>query len=199
ETINGKACPVETAPLGRFISDILSQEQIEILWSWLPSRITILTPQLVYSSNEHGCCLTAFYMKVDSWEPTILIIKTNKNEVFGAYCSSDWATRHKQDHGGNRQRYFGTGESFLYSFSPNPIKYPWIGLEHHENHLTPAKQLFMCASNSMICIGSGEGQGLWLDESLTYGRTETCATFNNDPLCSTNDFTCTFVEVFGFK
>lgn len=194
ETISGGI-----APLGKFISDILSHEQITTLWNWLPSRITILSPQLVYSSNEHGCCLTAFFMKVDSWEPTILIVKTNNNEIFGAYCSSDWADRHKQDNKGNRQLYFGTGESFLFSFSPKPIKYCWIGIEENEGRLTPAQQLFMSASNTMICVGSGEGQGLCLDESLTFGRTETCATFNNEPLCSTKDFTCTCVEVFGFK
>lgn len=196
DTVNGMASST-MAPIGKFNSDMLTHEQIVCLWSWLPSRITILMPQLIYSSNEHGCCLTAFYMKVDTWEPTVLLIKTDTEEVFGAYCSTDWSSRNSQDAKGNRAKYFGTGESFLFTFSPNSIKFPWVGMA--SNEVGHSARLFMHASNEEICIGSGNGCGLWLDESLTRGMTEHCDTFDNVPLCSAPSFTCTLIEVFGFK
>lgn len=37
-----------------------------------------------------------------------------------------------------------------------------------------------------------------LDQELHYGKTETCETFNNPPLCTTPDFEIKVVEVFSF-
>jgi hypothetical protein len=43
-----------------------------------------------------------------------------------------------------------------------------------------------------------DGTGIYLDANLEYGRTETCRTFNNPPLCSTKDVVVSLVEVIGF-
>lgn len=51
------------------------------IWSWLPLRISMLQPEVIYSSNEHGVCLTAFYMAVGPWEPTVIVIKAMNDEV----------------------------------------------------------------------------------------------------------------------
>ena len=37
--------------------------------------------------------------------------------------------------------------------------------------------------------------GLWIDESLLYGKSQNCATFDNDPLSATEEFDCSHVEL----
>src|SRR5690348_13124036 len=100
-------------------------------------------PELIYTTEEHGSSVTTFFNRVEQYEPTLMIIKTTRNEVneqqgifvscftegcrnetlrilinygfqvFGAYCSTAWAVRNEKDQRGERQRYFGTGETFL--------------------------------------------------------------------------------------
>lgn len=130
-------------------------------------------PILLYTTEEHGCSLTTFYVRVEHHEPTLLMIKTCNNEVshiflvqfecftklnffskvFGAYCSTRWGERNQKDDRGNRQAYFGTGETFLFSLYPERAKYPWVGMEGDKvNH---GAELFMAADSKMITIGGG--------------------------------------------
>nr|XP_023013720.1 TBC1 domain family member 24-like isoform X2 [Leptinotarsa decemlineata] len=166
------------------------------LWSWLPVRITMYQPILLYTTEEHGCSLTTFYVRVEQHEPTLLMIKTCNNEVFGAYCSSRWAERNIKDDRGNRQAYFGTGETFLFSLYPERNKYTWVGMEGDK--VGHGAELFMAADSKMITIGGGEGQGIWMDENIRYGKTDACSTFNNPPLVPGGDFEIRVLEVYGF-
>jgi hypothetical protein len=56
--------------------------QLFTLWTWLPVRITMYQPVLLYTTEEHGCSLTTFYVRVEHHEPTLLMIKTCNNEVW---------------------------------------------------------------------------------------------------------------------
>ncbi|XP_034101167.1 GTPase-activating protein skywalker isoform X9 [Drosophila albomicans] len=167
------------------------------LWSWLPVRITMYQPVLLYTTEEHGCSLTTFYVRVEQHEPTLLMIKTCNNEVFGAYCSSRWFERNVKDDKGQRQAYFGTGETFLFSLYPERAKYPWVGIEG-DRDLGHSSELFMAADSKMITIGGGEGQAIWMDENIRFGKTDSCKTFNNPPLCPSGDFEIRVLEVYGF-
>ncbi|XP_055919643.1 GTPase-activating protein skywalker isoform X3 [Eupeodes corollae] len=167
------------------------------LWSWLPVRITMYQPVLLYTTEEHGCSLTTFYVRVEQHEPTLMMIKTCNNEVFGAYCSSRWFERNVKDDKGQRQAYFGTGETFLFSLYPERAKYPWVGIEGDKG-LGHSSELFMAADAKMITIGGGEGQAIWMDENIRFGKTDSCKTFNNPPLCPTGDFEIRVLEVYGF-
>jgi hypothetical protein len=55
--------------------------QLFTLWSWLPVRITMYQPVLLYTTEEHGCSLTTFFIRVEQHVPTLMMIKTNNNEV----------------------------------------------------------------------------------------------------------------------
>ncbi|XP_037958477.1 GTPase-activating protein skywalker isoform X2 [Teleopsis dalmanni] len=167
------------------------------LWSWLPVRITMYQPVLLYTTEEHGCSLTTFYVRVEQHEPTLMMIKTCNNEVFGAYCSSRWFERNVKDDKGQRQAYFGTGETFLFSLYPERAKYPWVGIENDKD-LGHSSELFMAADAKMITIGGGEGQAIWMDENIRFGKTDSCKTFNNPPLCPSRDFEIRVLEVYGF-
>ncbi|XP_055304373.1 GTPase-activating protein skywalker isoform X1 [Sitodiplosis mosellana] len=184
-------------PIQRINSQVLGQDDLFTLWSWLPARITMYTPTLLYTTEEHGCSLTTFYVRVEQHEPTLLMIKTCNNEVFGAYCSTRWFERNLKDDNGHRQAYFGTGETFLFSLYPDRAKYPWVGIDSDKN-LGHGSELFMAADASMITIGGGGSQAIWMDENMRYGKTDSCTTFNNPPLCKSGDFEIRVLEVYGF-
>lgn len=181
----------------QMMSHTLTIRELFTLWSWLPVRITMYQPVLLYTTEEHGCSLTTFYVRVEQHEPTLLMIKTCNNEVFGAYCSSRWFERNLKDDRGQRQAYFGTGETFLFSLYPERAKYPWVGIEGDKG-LGHASELFMAADSKMITIGGGSGQAIWMDENIRFGKTDRCQTFNNPPLCATGDFEIRVLEVYGF-
>ncbi|XP_061708130.1 GTPase-activating protein skywalker isoform X1 [Cydia pomonella] len=179
------------------------RQKLFTLWSWLPVRITMYQPVLLYTTEEHGCSLTTFYVRVEHHEPTLLMIKTCNNEVFGAYCSTRWFERNQKDERGNRQAYFGTGETFLFSLHPVRAKYPWVGtLEdkaEDEGKSHHALTLFMAGDSTMITVGGGDGQAIWMDENIRFGKTDRCSTFNNPPLCPSGDFEIRVLEVYGFS
>jgi hypothetical protein len=65
----------------RILTEGKSLLQLFTLWTWLPVRITMYQPVLLYTTEEHGCSLTTFYVRVEQHEPTLLMIKTCNNEV----------------------------------------------------------------------------------------------------------------------
>ncbi|XP_050552253.1 GTPase-activating protein skywalker isoform X7 [Spodoptera frugiperda] len=186
------------------MSEETCKQMLFTLWSWLPVRITMYQPVLLYTTEEHGCSLTTFYVRVEHHEPTLLMIKTCNNEVFGAYCSTRWFERNQKDERGNRQAYFGTGETFLFSLYPERAKYPWVGCTtgadgKGEERVAHGSELFMAADSKMITIGGGDGQAIWMDENIRFGKTDRCSTFNNPPLCPSGDFEIRVLEVYGFS
>ncbi|XP_014470961.1 PREDICTED: TBC1 domain family member 24 isoform X2 [Dinoponera quadriceps] len=199
----------------QMMSHTLTIRELLTLWSWLPARITMYQPVLLYTTEEHGCSLTTFYVRVEQHEPTLLMIKTCNNEVFGAYCSTRWYERNmKVD--GQRQAYFGTGETFLFSLYPERHKYAWVGMNPERQQclvkdgdkdsdkgmkskaIDHSAELFMAADSKMITIGGGDGQAIWMDENIRFGKTDHCSTFDNPPLCASGDFEIRVLEVYGF-
>ncbi|XP_043275712.1 GTPase-activating protein skywalker isoform X3 [Venturia canescens] len=196
-----RALSMGVFPIQSINSLILGAADLFTLWSWLPVRITMYQPILLYTTEEHGCSLTTFYVRVEQHEPTLLMIKTCNNEVFGAYCSTRWCERNLKDDKGQRQAYFGTGETFLFSLYPERAKYPWIGMDssHNDTRVHHSAELFMAADAKMITIGGGGGQAIWMDENIRFGKTDHCSTFNNPPLCASGDFEIRVLEVYGFS
>lgn len=176
-------------------SSIINKEQLQAIWSWLPSRMAVYQPELLYTTEEHGTSLKTLYTRTENKGPTLLIVKTETNEIFGAYCSSDWSERTA---GGKNLTYFGTGETFIFTLNPEPRKYDWIGIDP-DNEIVNTANMFLAGDNSMLTVGGGSGEALQLDENLFQGRTETCDTFKNPPLVDTGDFHCKVIEVFGFS
>jgi len=130
------------------------------LWSWLPVRITMYQPELLYTTEEHGCSMTTFFARVERHEPTIMIVKSTCGDVFGAYCSTNWKERNAKDPHGGRQGYFGTGETFVFTLHPQEVKYPWVGIQAQSSSDGPAvvrhaAELFMASDNHMVTIGGG--------------------------------------------
>lgn len=177
-------------------SSIVDWFLLDTLWEWLPERVAIKEPVIAFSTDIDGSSLRTFFDKTSPYESSVLLIKTVNGEIFGAYCSSSWAGRLSKDTPGT---FFGTGETFLFTLKPKSVKYEWVGEGCGEVRGNRSSQLFMSSNNKCLMIGSGGGTGLWLDEELTKGKSETCMTFNNKPLAQETDFECAVIEVIGFE
>lgn len=106
--------PGEKQPKKKF--DYLSKLQLEALWVWLPQRLQIKEIQMIFTTEQHGRSLITFYNLCANEEPTILLIKTQKDQVFGAFCSHAWR---------RSNQYYGNGESFLFKLAPQMGKFGW--------------------------------------------------------------------------
>ncbi|XP_013372098.1 PREDICTED: nuclear receptor coactivator 7 isoform X2 [Chinchilla lanigera] len=152
-------------------SALLENMHVEQLARRLPARVQGYPWRLAYSTLEHGTSLKTLYRKSASLDsPVLLVIKDMDNQIFGAYATHPFKF---SDH------YYGTGETFLYTFSPNFKVFKWSG----EN------SYFINGDISSLELGGGGGRfGLWLDADLYHGRSNSCSTFNNDILSKKEDF-----------
>ncbi|ELK00704.1 Nuclear receptor coactivator 7 [Pteropus alecto] len=163
-------------------SALLENMHIEQLARCLPARVQGYPWRLAYSTLEHGTSLKTLYRKSASLDsPVLLVIKDMDNQIFGAYATHPFKF---SDH------YYGTGETFLYTFSPNFKVFKWSG----EN------SYFINGDISSLELGGGGGRfGLWLDADLYHGRSNSCSTFNNDILSKKEDFIVQDLEVWTFE
>jgi hypothetical protein len=59
-------------------------------------------------------------------------------------------------------------------------------------------ELFFFSLNDKNSLFYSEGQAIWMDENIRFGKTDRCQTFNNPPLCPSGDFEIRVLEVYGF-
>ncbi|XP_027704369.1 nuclear receptor coactivator 7 isoform X1 [Vombatus ursinus] len=172
----------ESLPILKHHSALLENMHIEQLARRLPARVQGYPWRLAYSTIEHGTSLKTLYRKSASLDsPVLLVIKDMDNQIFGAYATHPFKF---SDH------YYGTGETFLYTFSPNFKVFKWSG----EN------SYFINGDISSLELGGGGGRfGLWLDADLYHGRSNSCSTFNNDILSKKEDFIVQDIEVWTFE
>ncbi|XP_003932437.1 nuclear receptor coactivator 7 isoform X1 [Saimiri boliviensis] len=172
----------EVLPVLRPPSTLLENMHIEQLARRLPARVQGYPWRLAYSTLEHGTSLKTLYRKSASLDsPVLLVIKDMDNQIFGAYATHPFKF---SDH------YYGTGETFLYTFSPHFKVFKWSG----EN------SYFINGDISSLELGGGGGRfGLWLDADLYHGRSNSCSTFNNDILSKKEDFIVQDLEVWAFE
>ncbi|KAF6203947.1 hypothetical protein GE061_002285 [Apolygus lucorum] len=165
----------------RGTTEILTEEHRKQLSRHLPARAEGYTWTLVFSTSQHGFSLNSLYRKMANIQsPILMVIEDTFNNVFGALTSCPLQI---SDH------FYGTGESFLYRFAPDLKVYKWTG--ENTYHIK--------GDYEALCIGAGDGKfGLWLDGDLNVGRSESCSTYNNEPLSSNLNFTMKTLECWAF-
>ena len=93
-------------------SRVLTQQQFEVVWSWLPTEWRVLEPRRLFCTRAHGCSLTNFYHHCDPQEaPTLLLLRTKRDAVFGAFVSYGWDT--------SCSGYYGSGQVTIFRFVLN--------------------------------------------------------------------------------
>lgn len=162
-------------------SQILNEYHLEQLMNHIPARTQGYSWKLMYSTTQHGTSLKTLYRQMRELErPVLMVIKDTDDQVFGAFSSDPFKV----------SKYcYGTGETFLYSFSPEFQIFRWSG----EN------SYFVRGFLDSLQMGGGGGLfGLWLDSDLYRGSSYSCSTFCNRPLSLHHDFTVRDLEVWSF-
>eukprot|EP01117_Protostelium_nocturnum_P020465 TRINITY_DN9215_c0_g1_i1.p1 TRINITY_DN9215_c0_g1~~TRINITY_DN9215_c0_g1_i1.p1 ORF type:complete len:639 (+),score=172.39 TRINITY_DN9215_c0_g1_i1:40-1956(+) len=166
---------------GAFLSTkpMLNESQMCDIWSFLPPSYQVQNPILLYSTAKNGTSFNTMLKKVEHKSPTLLVVKTDGDEIFGAFLTVPLEKMNE---------YRGSGEMFLFSISPKLRVFKW----------SRSNNLFVNVSNE-IRIGGGSGVGLYIDNDLELGYSEACPTFQNDPLLSNRkrDFNIKTLEVYG--
>ncbi|XP_041962874.1 nuclear receptor coactivator 7 isoform X2 [Alosa sapidissima] len=174
--------PEDLLPQLREHSQILQDQHLERLVAHLPARTQGYPWRLVYSTTVHGTSLRTLYRNMASVDrPVLLVIKDMENQVFGAFSSHSFRVSNSC---------YGTGETFLYSFSPEFKVFSWTGKNSY----------FVKGFMDSLQLGGGGGPfGLWLDADLCRGSSYTCQTFHNQPLSTHQDFFVRELEVWTFE
>ncbi|NXD28730.1 TLDC2 protein, partial [Spelaeornis formosus] len=171
----------------------------------LPPRLTQQPWHLLYSTGRDGFSLRTLYRsgaRPDS--PALLLIKDTEAQVrpcpprrweplrtprresppsapqaFGAFSAS--AIR-------SSSGFYGTGETFLFSFCPELKVFRWTG----------RNDFFVKGDVNLLMVGGGSGRfGLWLDGDLHHGGSQPCETFDNETLSHREEFCIQDLEMWG--
>ncbi|XP_067867740.1 nuclear receptor coactivator 7 isoform X2 [Heterodontus francisci] len=170
------------APVLHGKSNLMEPFHSEKISKYLPPRTVGHPWLLAYSTSSHGFSLKTLYRKVANTDsPVLLVLKDTHGQVFGALTSHPPRPS---------DRFYGTGETFLYTFSLDFKIFQWTG----------QNSFFIKGSLDSLVIGGGSGHfGLWLDEDLNHGRSNPCETFNNIVLSKNEDFKVQDLEAWTFR
>ncbi|KAI4487668.1 hypothetical protein M0802_011930 [Mischocyttarus mexicanus] len=160
---------------------ILTYERRAILCKQLPARAEGFLWTLVFSTSQNGFSLKSMYRQMANFEsPILLVIKDTEGNVFGALTNR---TLHKSN------RFYGAAETLLFKFTPRFQAFYWTG-----NNVN-----FIKGNSGSLAIGYGDGKfGLWLNSDLHRGITQSCSTFDNEPLAPHEDFYVKDLECWAF-
>ncbi|KAM9856634.1 TBC1 domain family member 24-like isoform 2-T2 [Aulostomus maculatus] len=226
-SVHQKRQRVDSVIFNNLISSVVTGTEMRVVWAWIPERFALFSPIKLFSKTEHGGNLASFYSFVEGHEPTVLIIKTVDEEVFGAFISTDMTERRKCD--SDTLTYFGTGECFVFTLRPNMERYQQAMVNNITRRMSPQRDqfsssgvfsqvaneepmsakapkrpkeqeasLFIAGSHSQLIIGGDGGHALCLQEDLEEGYTESCDTFKSAPLCK-GRFKIQSLEVWGIQ
>ncbi|XP_057699571.1 TBC1 domain family member 24-like [Corythoichthys intestinalis] len=120
-SIHQKRQSVDTVDFNNLGSSVVTATEMRVVWAWIPERFALFSPIKLFSSVEHGGSLASFYYHVEGHEPAVLLIKTEDEEVFGVFISSDMTERHKYDT--DKATFFGTCECFVFTLRPSMERY----------------------------------------------------------------------------
>ncbi|XP_025788289.1 TLD domain-containing protein 2 [Herpailurus yagouaroundi] len=152
-------------------SQVLGTSEMRQLSLHLPPRVTGHSWSLAFCTSRNGFSLRSLYRQMEGHSgPVLLVLRDQDGQMFGAFSSS--ALRLSKG-------FYGTGETFLFSFSPQLKVFKWTG----------RNSFFVKGDLDSLMMGSGSGQfGLWLDGDLYHGGSHPCATFNNEVLARREQF-----------
>ncbi|KYO40958.1 TLD domain-containing protein 2 isoform A [Alligator mississippiensis] len=119
-------------------SSILKSGEMQQLAPHLPPRMTTGHPwSLLYCTARNGFSLKTLYRSMTSLScPVLLVIRDTNGQMFGAFSSTSIRVS---------SSFYGTGETFLFSFSPELKVFKWTG----------SNTFFMKGDADLLVIGGG--------------------------------------------
>ena len=160
---------------------ILTPTYFKILEKQVPLRFQGNAIKLIYKLQYDGASCTTLIEKSRGMNTGLLVIKDAGNGIFGGYLTESLKYT---------QRYYGSGESFVFSFSSitQAKIYPWSKLNSY----------FIHSDETHIGMGGGGSFAFYIDSDLNDGYSGDCKTYNSECLATTGDFQCYDVELWSF-
>jgi hypothetical protein len=184
-TISSFGCRVHSPRLMRLVSlaevdisgngQILDRAQITLIREIIPKRFSSLDWELLFQMSNDGTSYPSLYRKAEKAEPVVLVIKTMAHEILGAYLSLGLSSQ---------RRYYGTGETCVFGFSPHFQSYRWNG----------SNSFFVLSTNDEIALGGGPC-AIWIGANMLDGHSEECATFGSRQLTTETNFKVAELEI----
>ena len=164
-------------------SDILSAFQLKELYEFLPDSHQYSNLYRVFSISIDGCALRTFYDKCQDINNSIIVVKDDDNNIFGAYASERFEPN---------KNFVGTGECFLFTF--------YQGNKIHVFNSTGINRFYMYCDEDQVCFGcSNDYFSLALTKDFLEGYTNTTQTYQNLPLSSKDKFMIVKLELWTFE
>lgn len=161
---------------------ILSNDYINQLRRELPKRYRNNDWKILYQMNVDGCAYSTFFEKTEKYEPIILVLKTNSNEIIGAFASRGLK---------KSKNYYGSGESFIFKFNEGELV---------AFHWSKRNDYFVTSSKSEIVIGGGDGSSaIWIDGELDHAMSDPCYTFDSPQLTANKSFRLYNMEAWSLR
>lgn len=175
-----------TSPTVRTPSAILSSDQFESLWSWVPARHQMQELERLFTTENDGFNLSLLVNSSRGLKPTLLLMETIDGQSFGAFIANEWKLLRSE------KEFYGSGENFLFSMTPKEEKFPWRSGQPEQHMILTESALLLGGA------GGGDGFGLRLDSELWHGTSQKCDTYANAPLHKGSpEFECRTVELYA--
>lgn len=160
-----------------FKSNIFSEKQLIELHNNLPNINRFKNFKLLYSFEKDGISFSTFYQKVSDYQQSIIVIEDDMQNVFGAYLSEEIR---------NSQKFYGTGETFLFSFFKSVKIYCFQS--------TMENDFFIYTDDEIISFGCEDKYfSLSIRNDFLKGTSRKTKTYNNPCLSYNENF---FVKKF---
>jgi len=167
-------------------SAIIEKMTFETIWEWLPKDFKLSDPVLAYSARRDGWSLKTVYSKVGEFKngSMLILIKSDKNTVFGAFVDTLFDPSEK--------KYMGSNDSFVFQIKPEERMFN-CKVKDGE-HLLNEYEYFSIGSK-------GNGPAIYLDSELLNGHTAMSGTYNNYQFNGSTDkndtgFQCLALEIY---
>ena len=124
---------------------VLTQEQVRCVAATLPARLRRCDWRMTYSSRRDGISLKSLYRAAARRRreragggESVLAVKDTRGNAFGAFATETWRVH---------SRYYGTGESFVFTASPSCEAHRW----------SQRNDYFMFGRKNCMAAGGGGG------------------------------------------
>ena len=164
-------------------SEIFTSIQLKELHSKLPSYHQYTNLKRIFTISVDGCALRSFYTKCEKVNNSIIVVKDDEGNVFGAYASESFAPKFT---------FYGTGECFLFTFYKDNRIQVFNSTEKNDH--------YMYGDNDQICFGCSDDYfSLALTHDFLEGYSKKTQTYDNESLNKRDKFTIVKLELWGFE
>jgi hypothetical protein len=161
------------------LQSMISPFKIDLLRLSLDFRFRNRTWKLLFQSKTNGTSLRTLVQKSANHSTLVLFISTVDNYLFGCFLNTKIEFR---------SHYYGTGETFIFTFSPQMRKYP----------ASMKNNFFVSFTNIDFMIG-GNGTAIHLQRFLEFGFSSFSETFDSPQLTKNPRFEILNIEVWSLN